>query len=177
MLGKTFFLDRAKSRSLDWIGRYPALECSSRDPQSLSGGRQIVVAAADDVGVRCVFFSSIGSVRDFSATWAELGGARQWWHFVGRWYYWVADCESTLAAIRQNCHQEVAGYAHAPDGVNRHDDETFLGWLDSVERRARRNLGICAPQAMLESIDEYSRIRADIPEPDGALTPMVRFAH
>jgi hypothetical protein len=153
MLGKTFFLDRAKSRSLDWIGRYPALGCSSRDPESLSGGRQIVVAAADDVGVRCVFFSSIGSVQDFSATWAELDGAQQWWHFVGRWYFWVADCESTLAALGRSGHRETDGYAFGRDPVGRRHDATFLGLLDRVESCARRSLGVCAPQAALETVD------------------------
>ena len=153
MLGKTFFLDRAKSRSLDWIGRYPALGCSSCDPQSLSGGRQIVVAAADDEGVRCAFFSSIGSIT-FSATWAELSGARQWWHFVGRWYFWMTDCESTLAALRRNGHPESAGYAVGSEAVDRHRDATFLSLLDRIESRARRSLSVCAPQAALETLAE-----------------------
>jgi hypothetical protein len=153
MLGKTFFLDRAKSRSLDWIGRYPALGCSSRDPQSLSGGRQLVVAAADDVGVRCAFFSSIGSVQDFSATWAELNGAQQWWHFVGRWYFWVTDCESTSATLRRNGHPESAGYAFGSESVDRNDEVTFLALLDRIESRARRSLSVCAPQAALETLD------------------------
>jgi hypothetical protein len=148
MLGKTFFLDRAKSRSLDWIGRYPALGCSSRDPQSLSGGRQLVVAAADDVGVR-----SIGSVQDFSATWAELNGAQQWWHFVGRWYFWVTDCESTSATLRRNGHPESAGYAFGSESVDRNDEVTFLALLDRIESRARRSLSVCAPQAALGTLD------------------------
>jgi hypothetical protein len=70
--GKTFFLDRAVSRSIDWLGRYPALGCAWHDPQSLPTGRQIVVAAVTGDGVRCVFFSAIGSVLEFTATWAEL---------------------------------------------------------------------------------------------------------
>jgi hypothetical protein len=40
MQGKTFFLERAVSRALDWLGRYPALGCASHDPQSISSGRQ-----------------------------------------------------------------------------------------------------------------------------------------
>ncbi|MGF6537196.1 hypothetical protein [Paraburkholderia youngii] len=76
MLGKSFFLERATSRSLDWLGRYPALGCACHDPQSLSSGRQIVVAATTSNGVRCVFFSAVGSVLDFSATWAELERAK-----------------------------------------------------------------------------------------------------
>ncbi|WP_175773003.1 hypothetical protein [Paraburkholderia phenazinium] len=152
MLGKTFFLDRAIPRSLDWIGRYPALGCASHDPQSLSDGRQIVVAVADDEGVRCVFFSSIGSLQDFSAAWAELKGAQQWWHFVGRWYFWVTDCESTLAALRRNGHLDSAGYAFGSKAVDRQNEATFLALLDRIESRARRSLSVCAPQAALETL-------------------------
>jgi hypothetical protein len=76
MHDKAFFLERAVSRSRDWVGRYPALGCAAHDPQSLSNGRQVVAASISPHGVRCVFFSAIGSVLDFTATWAELERAK-----------------------------------------------------------------------------------------------------
>ncbi|BCF95178.1 hypothetical protein [Paraburkholderia largidicola] len=89
MQGKSFFLERAISRALDWAGRYPALGCAAHDPQSISNGRQVVAAALTPDGIRCVFFSAVGSVLDFTATWAELDRAKTWWYFVQRWYFWV----------------------------------------------------------------------------------------
>lgn len=81
---RLFFLDRAIARSLDWAGQYPALSYAAHDSQSLSNGRQVVAAAISSTGVRCVFFSAIGSVLDFTATRDELGRAKTWWYFVQR---------------------------------------------------------------------------------------------
>jgi hypothetical protein len=75
MHDKAFFLGRAVSRSLEWAGRYPALGCAAH-PQSLSNGRQVVAAAVSPHGVRCVFFSAVGSVLDFTASWTELERAK-----------------------------------------------------------------------------------------------------
>src|SRR5690348_16767617 len=52
MHDKTFFLDRAIARSLDWAGQYPALTYAAHDSQSLSNGRQVVAAAISSTGVR-----------------------------------------------------------------------------------------------------------------------------
>src|SRR5690348_16767616 len=43
----------------------------------------------------CVFFSAIGSVLDFTATWDELGRAKTWWYFVQRWYFWIVPDRQT----------------------------------------------------------------------------------
>ncbi len=83
-LARQDFLDRAIARSLDWAGQYPALSYAAHDSQSLSNGRQVVAAAISSTGVRCVFFSAIGSVLDFTATRDELGRAKTWWYFVQR---------------------------------------------------------------------------------------------
>ncbi|MGF6851141.1 hypothetical protein [Paraburkholderia sp. CI3] len=137
MLGKSFFLDRATSRSLDWLGRYPALGCACHDPRSLSSGRQIVVAAVTTTDVRCVFFSSIGSVFDFSATWTELERAKTWWYFVQRWYFWVVPDANTLAAI--NSTGALMDHLSVPTSAPRDlGDDVFLPWLDAIEKRARR---------------------------------------
>lgn len=85
MQGKSLFLDRAVSRSHDWAPRFPALSMACREAGSISRGRQVVVAAADDTGIRCTFFTNLGAVLEFSATWAELEQARTWWHFVRQW--------------------------------------------------------------------------------------------
>ena len=139
MQGKTFFLDRAVSRSIDWLGRYPALGCACHDPQSLSGGRQIVVAAVTGDGVRCVFFSAIGSLLDFTATWAELEHAKTWWYFVQRWYFWVVPERQTLAGI--NVTGSALDHVIIPPQVDlsADSDGDFRRWLDSIEARARRH--------------------------------------
>ncbi|APA90416.1 hypothetical protein BJG93_33035 (plasmid) [Paraburkholderia sprentiae WSM5005] len=144
MLGKTFFLERAISRSLDWLGRYPALACACHDPASLSSGRHIVVAAASSTGVRCVFFSSIGSVLDFSATWTELERAKTWWYFVQRWYFWAVPDANTRAAISSTGTQmdHLIVPAAAPRDLG---DDVFLPWLDAIEKSARR----CGTLALL----------------------------
>ena len=137
MLGKSFFLERAISRSLDWLGRQPALGCACRDPESISSGRQVVVAAITTHGVRCVFFSAIGSVLDFSATWAELDRAKTWWYFVQRWHFWIVPDAETLAAINSTGHriEHLIVPTFAPSNLT---DAAFLPWLDGIESRARR---------------------------------------
>ncbi|MFP4896641.1 hypothetical protein [Paraburkholderia sp. EG304] len=137
MLGKTFFLERAISRSLDWLGRYPALGCAGHDPDSLSSGRQIVVAATTPHGVRCVFFSTVGSVLDFSATWAELERAKTWWYFVQRWYFWVVPDAKTLGAINPagDHIEHLIVPTCAPSDLG---DAAFLPWLNAIEKRARQ---------------------------------------
>jgi hypothetical protein len=136
MQGKSFFLDRATSRSLDWVARFPALGCASHDPQSISSGRQVVVASLHGDGVRCVFFSAVGSVLDFSATWAELERAKTWWYFVQRWYFWIVPDERTLARI--NVTAGALDHMIAPSLHDAANDEAYLRWLDGLEARARR---------------------------------------
>lgn len=134
MQGKAFFLNRFISRSNEWQCRYPALSAGWRDALSLSSGRQVVAATADADGIRCVFFSSLGSVLDFSASWSELENAKTWWHFTIRWNFWVLSDASSLVAMR------TAGYAPADRKiagmgapVDRRCDKTFRAFLDHAE--------------------------------------------
>ncbi|SIT48736.1 conserved hypothetical protein [Paraburkholderia ribeironis] len=150
MLGKSFFLERAISRSLDWLGRYPALGCACHDLESLSSGRQVVVAAATSNGVRCVFFSAVGSVLDFSATWAELERAKTWWYFVQRWYFWVVPDQRTLEKI--NLTASALDHVIVPSAVEHASDAAYLPWLDTIEARARQYGTLAASRLEVEAI-------------------------
>ncbi|MFM0756073.1 hypothetical protein [Paraburkholderia strydomiana] len=136
MHDKTFFLDRAIARSLDWAGQYPALSYAAHDSQSLSNGRQVVAAAISSTGVRCVFFSAIGSVLDFTATWDELGRAKTWWYFVQRWYFWIVPDRQTLD--RLNVTGLALDHLIVPACVGDLEHGAYRPWLDAIEVRARR---------------------------------------
>ncbi|WP_176060305.1 hypothetical protein [Paraburkholderia sp. BCC1876] len=138
MEGNSLFLNRVIRRSPEWPCHYPALSTAWQNPLSLSAGRQIVAAAADPEGVRCVFFSSLGSVLDFSASWAELERAKTWWHFAIRWNFWLLGDGRSLVALR------TAGYdpadrkiAGAGATVDRHCDQSFQAFLGHAEEMAR----------------------------------------
>ena len=136
MHDKAFFLERAISRSLDWAGQYPALGYAAHDPQSLSNGRQVVAASISPDGVHCVFFGAIGSVSEFSATWAELERARTWWYFVQRWYFWVVPDRQTLDQL--NVTGLRLDHAVVPARARDLDDTAYRLWLDAIEARARQ---------------------------------------
>lgn len=150
MHDKAFFLERAISRSLDWAGRYPALGCAAHDPQSLSTGRQVVAAATSPSGVRCVFFSAIGSVLEFTATWAELERAKTWWYFVQRWYFWVVPDQQTLE--RLNVTGVPLDHAIVPTRTSNLDDAANCPWLDAIEARARLCGSLAAAPLDLETV-------------------------
>ena len=142
MQGKSFFLSRFISRSREWQCRYPALSAAWQNAQSLSGGRQVVAATADAGGIRCVFFSSLGSVLDFSASWAELEAAKTWWYFTLRWNFWLTSDESSLVALR------AAGYdpvdwkiVNTGTPVDRRGEQSFRAFLDHAEALFRRDCG------------------------------------
>ncbi|MGF6997402.1 hypothetical protein [Paraburkholderia sp. GAS32] len=150
MQGKTFFLERAISRSLDWVGRYPALSCACHDPQSISGGRQVVVASLCGDGVRCVFFSAVGSVLDFTATWTELERAKTWWYFVQRWYFWIVPDQETIVSI--NLTAAPLDHVIAPFVSDLASDDTYLRWLDRIEARARQSGTLAASALATEAV-------------------------
>ncbi|MGF6439589.1 hypothetical protein [Paraburkholderia youngii] len=95
------------------------------------------MAATASNGVRCVFFSAVGSVLDFSATWAELEGAKTWWYFVQRWHFWIVPDANSLAAI--NSTGDQIGHLIVPNfAPSNLVDAAFLPWLDGIEMRARQ---------------------------------------
>ncbi|MGQ7932182.1 hypothetical protein [Paraburkholderia sp. D1E] len=142
MQGKSFFMNRFISRSSEWQCRYAALGSAWQNAQTLSGGRQVVAATADASGIRCVFFSSLGSVLDFSASWAELESAKTWWYFTIRWNFWLMSDEGSLGALR------AAGYdptdrkiASPSTSVNRRCEKSFEAFLDHSEALFRQDVG------------------------------------
>jgi hypothetical protein len=145
MQGKSFFIDRVVSRSREWQCRFPALIAAAHDSESVSGGRQIVAAATDETGARCVFFSNHGSLLDFRASWAELERAKAWWHFVARWNFFVLAADRDFAAIRNlGPALERAIALNAGDAPLTSDD-AFVAFLDLAEARARRICSLGRP--------------------------------
>ena len=138
MQGKSLFLNRAISRTADWQTRFPALSAACRDEQSASCGRQVVVAITDRTGVCCVFFSSIGSILEFRATWDELSRAGAWWQFVTRWHFWAVPTQADLLALGRAGTLPGARAVEGGAPIATNDNEALLTYLDSVEQRFRR---------------------------------------
>ncbi|WGS55071.1 hypothetical protein LFL96_36965 (plasmid) [Paraburkholderia sp. D15] len=141
MHGKHFFLNRVVARSREWQCRYPALSAAYQNPESLSGGRQLVAAVADPEGIRCVFFSNLGSVLDFAASWAELDSARTWWHFTVRWNFWYFDDARSLFAMRAAGHDPDHRTIATGPQVDRRYNDSLTAFLDRAEARFRRDIG------------------------------------
>jgi hypothetical protein len=143
MHAPSFFLQRAIARGADWQLAYPALAlASSTDPVD-ENRKQIVVAAADDSHVRMVFFSSLGAVLDFQATWQELHDASSWFAFTLRWNRWWLPDVASYAALARAAHAPTdVRIAHRPivDGLS--DDTGFRAYLMSVESTYRRDATI-----------------------------------
>jgi len=137
MQGKSLFLDRAVSRSHDWAPRFPALSMACREAGSISRGRQVVVAAADEDGIRCTFFTNLGAVLEFSATWAELERARTWWHFVRQWNFWIVDQRESMRRIFTRAPSAERTVTIIRTTVTRHDTDDYLRYLERVEAAAR----------------------------------------
>ena len=144
MIGKSFFLDRVIARSRDWQCRFPALSLSWTAPESLSSGRQIVAATADETGVRCAFFSNHGSILDFTATWTELERAKTWWHFAARWNFWVVNNERDLDIILSRSNSQLQSVVLGGEKVSHRNNDQFVAFLDRAEARARSLAGITA---------------------------------
>ncbi|MBU6486233.1 MAG: hypothetical protein KGQ57_00220 [Burkholderiales bacterium] len=139
MQGKNLFLDRVVPRTQEWQCRYAALGAACQDPNSASEGRQVVAAMADADGIRWIFFSSLGSVLDFSANWGEFDRAGAWLDFVARWNYWMFPTEpDRLAFSRLGLVPERFAIVLAPgtDTVDR-SDHSVVAYLDHLERRFR----------------------------------------
>ncbi|HDR8945398.1 TPA: hypothetical protein QDA71_002389 [Burkholderia vietnamiensis] len=144
MQGKKLFLDRAVSRSIEWGPHFPALLTACREPGSISRGRQVAVASTDAEGVRCVFFSSLGSTLDFSATWSELEQARSWWYYVRAWHFWILDKDESASRIFAATAMAADHGLVFPTAVVRRQDDAFLRFLSGIEQAAREQIGLAA---------------------------------
>ncbi|BDC45331.1 hypothetical protein PTKU15_86280 [Paraburkholderia terrae] len=144
MKSNSFFLQRAIPCDADWHVSYPALcMASSTDPVD-ERRKQIVAAAADDTHIRMVFFSSLGAILDFQASWGELDATTLGWlAFTTRWNRWWLPDVASLAAIDR--------HAHAPSDVrfvsgnmpcNPTDTTAFRQYLDTIEYHYRRDEAI-----------------------------------
>ncbi|MFL9876487.1 hypothetical protein [Paraburkholderia megapolitana] len=134
MRGKSLFVERVIARPVLWQNRFSLLLHANQSASSISDGRQIVAAAADADGVRCVFFTTLGSVLDFRASWADLEHARGWWEFAVRWNFWILpDREhfDRLASFRPAPQAKIL--SDGPAGVTPTSEAAFLRFLDTAE--------------------------------------------
>jgi hypothetical protein len=152
MQGKNLFLDRAISRTREWQCRFPALTASGQDAGSISQGRQVVVATTSANGVRCVFFSTHGSVLDFSATWDELDRAKTWWHFVRRWNFWIVRNAAELVALQCSDNTPVGGLSLDLVLGECGDSLRLIALLEAAETHARNFIDM-VPAGHLPVVD------------------------
>jgi hypothetical protein len=143
MHAPSFFLQRATARGADWQLAYPALAlASSTDPVD-ENRKQIVVAAADELRLRMVFFSSLGAILDFQATWRELRDASPWLRFTLRWNrWWLPDAISHAALADAVYAPADVRIANRPIAGDLSDDAAFRTYLMSVESYYRRDASI-----------------------------------
>lgn len=143
MQSHSFFLKRAIARGPDWQVAYPALSlASSTDPVD-ENRKQIIVAAADEQRIRMVFFSSLGSILDFQATWSELKSASSWLAFTLRWNrWWLPDIATQRLMENATYAPTDVRIAHRPVVGNLIDDALFQIYLSSIETQYRRDESI-----------------------------------
>ena len=156
MESSSFFLQRALARGADWHVRYPALcMASSVDPVD-ERRKQIVVAAADATTVRMAFFSSLGAILDFHASWDEMDVAtRGWLNFTTRWNRWWLPDVAALASIEQHASAPTdVRFSAGSARIAPSDTDAFRRYLDTIEQHYRRDVIISrtlfAPEAALE---------------------------
>jgi hypothetical protein len=143
MQAHSFFLRRAISRGPDWQVAYPALSlASSTDPVD-ENRKQIIVAAADEERLRMVFFSSLGSILDFHATWSELEDASMWLAFTLRWNRWWLPDSATLRLLEKAAYlPHDVRIANRPIEGDLIDDTRFRNYLAGIEASYRRDASI-----------------------------------
>jgi hypothetical protein len=113
---------------------------SSTDPVD-ERRKQIVVAAADDERIRMVFFSSLGAILDFEASWTELDETtRGWLAFTIRWNRWWLPDVASLDAIERRMHAPTdVRFANRAAPHLLSDAVAFRSYLDAVETHYRRD--------------------------------------
>ncbi|WP_412530463.1 hypothetical protein [Burkholderia lata] len=138
MHGKALFLRRAISRTDQWGPRFPNLSMASREAGSISGGRQIAIAATDADGIRCAVFTSFGAILDFRASWSELERAATWWHYARAWHFWFVDTDQSARRVFPTGSSPaiVTSSGDATDaGIS---TSSLLTLIQAAERRASR---------------------------------------
>ncbi|MDR5776902.1 MULTISPECIES: hypothetical protein [unclassified Caballeronia] len=141
MGSNSFFLKRATARDADWQVSYPALTmASSIDPVD-ERRKQIVVAAADDTHVRMAFFSTLGAILDFEATWQEIDeSARGWLAFTLRWNrWWLPNRDAATALERHASVPTDFQIAHRTLDAGLLDTPSFRSYLEVIEQHYRRD--------------------------------------
>lgn len=143
MHAPSFFLQRAIARGADWQLAYPALALASSTDSGDEDRKQIVVAAADETRLRMVFFSSLGAILDFQATWSELRDASSWLGFTLRWNRWWLPDAASHDLLTKAVHAPTdARIANRPLTGGPLDEAAFRTYLTTVETNYRRDPSI-----------------------------------
>jgi len=141
MDSNSFFLKRAVARDADWQVSYPALSMASSTDAVDERRKQIVVAAADETDLRMVFFSSLGAILDFQASWKEIeASARSWLAFTIRWNRWWLPTVTDAHWIESNAFAPIdLRFANRNLDGGPTDTASFRRYLDVVELHYRRD--------------------------------------
>jgi hypothetical protein len=144
MASNSFFLNRAVARNADWQVNYPALAMASTIDAVDERRKQIVVAATDQTSLRAVFFSSLGAILDFHATWDELErSGKGWLAFTIRWNRWWLPNVAHVASLERHAFAPTdLRFANRDLGVAPGDTASFREFLDAVELYYRRDAAI-----------------------------------
>jgi hypothetical protein len=144
MGSNSFFLNRAVARDADWHVNYPALAMASTVAALDERRKQIVVAAADETSLRAVFFSSLGAILDFHATWAELErSGKGWLAFTIRWNRWWLPNVDHVKCVEQHAFAPTdLRFANRDLVAAPGDTASFREYLDVVELHYRRDEAI-----------------------------------
>lgn len=141
MVSNSLFLKRAVARGADWQVAYPALSMASTIDLVDVRRKQIVVAAADETILRAVFFSSLGAVLDFQATWDELDASgKEWLAFTIRWNrWWLPNADHVRWLVRRAFAPADLNLANQRLVGDPQDTACFRRYLDVVEQHYRRD--------------------------------------
>lgn len=139
MHGKALFLKRAVSRTDQWGPQFPTLSMACRQADSISGGRQIVIAVTDGRGIRCAVFTSFGAVLEFRASWDELERASTWWHYARTWHFWVVDNHDSAKRVFPTDSSQAVVTASGRCNASGASPDALLSLIHATEQRASCN--------------------------------------
>jgi hypothetical protein len=139
MDSNSFFLKRAIARDAHWQVSYPALALASSIDSVDERRKQIVVAAADDTHLRMVFFSTLGAILDFQASWQEIDrSAHGWLAFTLRWNrWWLPNSDAARALEHHATVPTDLRMAQRSMAAGVTDTPSFRLYLDAVEQHYR----------------------------------------